>query len=33
MAVTTPNNRVNSDVPKRRFALLWPAGYAKRYTK
>ncbi len=30
MAVTTPNNRVNSDVPKRRFALHRPAGYARR---
>lgn len=30
MAVTTSNNRVNPDVPKRRFVLLWPAGYARR---
>jgi len=25
-----PNNRVNSDGKKRRFALLFAAGYAKR---
>ena len=26
-----PNNRLNSDGKKRRFALLFAAGYAKRY--
>jgi hypothetical protein len=26
-----PNNRVNSDGKKRRFALLFAAGYAKRW--
>ena len=26
-----PNNRVNSDGKKPRFALLFTAGYAKRY--
>jgi hypothetical protein len=33
MAVTTPNNRVNSDVPKRHFALFWHAGYARRWAQ
>jgi hypothetical protein len=26
-----PNNAINSDVSKRRFALLWHAGYGERY--
>lgn len=25
-----PNNAINSDVSKRRFALLWHAGYGER---
>jgi len=27
----TPNNAINSDVQKRRFALLLHAGYGERY--
>lgn len=28
-----PNNAINPDVQKRRFALLLPAGYGERYAQ
>jgi len=30
--MVAPNNAINSDVQKRRFALLLHAGYGERYT-